>query len=794
MQKYLNQLITFCFSVFCFMQTAVGQLQEVYVRAKVQFDAQHTVAQLAALGIEADHGNYTPGRGLTSEFSQTELKLIQNVGFKTHVLIPDMFQWHKAHVDDPARDRSGCAGGGPTKFDYPTPVNFTPGTYAGFYRYQEMLDMLDSMVAKYPNLITVRKPITDTIRTHENRPLFWVRMSDNPNQDESEPEVLYTALHHAREPNSMSQMLFYMWYLLENYATNDEARYILNNVELYFVPCINPDGYLRNETEAPDGGGFWRKNMRDNGDGTKGVDLNRNYGYQWGYDNIGSSPETVSEVYRGTAAFSEPETRMMRVFCDQHQFQFALNYHTSGNLLIYPWAWSDMVAKPEFVEYGNLLTEENKYRSGIATQTVGYQVNGSSDDYMYGGKNIFAFTPEVGTLGFWPPISEIEQFTKANVRMNLLTAQLPLKLAIPLKKEIEITSSTQGKAIFDLKNIGLSAATFQVEAVPNSLAVQAITNGQLQVALTALESKPIQINFTLKPGIQSGDTIRIRVIINNGFYNRTETIERIYYGPSLQLFNSPMSSLNGWTSADPAQWQLTTEEFFSAPTSCTDTPNGDYLDDSFSITYLSDPIIIPTTATSARLRYKAKWSLEEGYDMAQVFALVNGNFTPLCATSSVFNVNNAVGIPAYSGYNMDNWSDECIDLSDYKGQTLDQLGFLLDSDELIADDGFYFDDVVLEYNSVSGTVQIPLDGIQTMSITPNPATQQTRISWKGLSGPAEWIKITDASGHEVLTYKITKNSADNADITIQSLVSGTYQVTVHSTSGKQIGGKLTVQK
>jgi carboxypeptidase T len=788
--KFLYQF--FLVGIFLVPRPGFAQLQEIYVRAKVQLDAQHTIAQLAALGIEADHGNYTPGRGLTSEFSQRELKLIQDAGFRTCVLIPDVYQWHKTHVDG-VQERGSCDGASKT-FDYATPVNFTPGTYAGFYRYQEMLLMLDAMQQKYPDLISIRVPISDTLKTHQGRPVFWVRMSDNPMQNESEPEVLYTALHHAREPNSMSQMLFYMWYLLENYATNPEAKYILDNTELYFVPCVNPDGYLRNEFEAPDGGGFWRKNMRDNDDGTFGVDLNRNYGYQWGFDNIGSSPDTQSDVYRGPEAFSEPETRLLKLFCEQHQFQFALNYHTSGNLLIYPWAWSDTLAKPEFKEYANLLTEENNYTHGIATQTVGYQVNGNSDDYMFALQNIMSFTPEVGTMGFWPPISEIEQFTKANVRMNLLTAQLPLRLALPTNKRLEVNTPTQGKALFDLKRFGLTVATFQVSLEPASPAIQSVTTGAQTAILNHLESKPLEFAYTLAPGIKSGDTLRVRVLINNGSYTRTEVIEHIYFGQSIQLFASQMSNLNDWASSDPDAWKLTTAQFFSAPTSCTDSPNGDYLDDAFSNIQLTKSIQIPASATRAWLRYKAKWSLERGYDMAYLYYNSGAAFVPLCATSSVYNVNNFIGEPAYSGYQMDDWSDECADLSALIGQPNLEIGFALDSDEFIGDDGFYFDDVVLEYASTSGITQIPLQDAAMLTIQPNPATTQVRIGWKGLSAQANRVSVTDAAGREVFVKTLDEKDTHFTEVAVQNLPAGSYRVVVFDQSGGQIVGNLAVQK
>ena len=138
-------------------------------------------------------------------------------------------------------------------------MNYEDGSMGGYLTYDELLATLDEMVNLYPNLITARAPIGN-ILTHENRPIYWLRLSDNPNVEEAEPEVLYTALHHAREPNSLSQMVFYLWYLLENYDSDPEVKYLVDNTAMYFIPCINPDGYIYNETNDPNGGGLWRKN------------------------------------------------------------------------------------------------------------------------------------------------------------------------------------------------------------------------------------------------------------------------------------------------------------------------------------------------------------------------------------------------------------------------------------------------------------------------------------------------------------------------------------------------------
>ena len=93
------------------------------------------------------------------------------------------------------------------------------------------------------------------------------------------------------------------------------------------------------------------------------MDLNRNYGYFWGYDDTGSSPNGWSETYRGTAAFSEAEAQNLRDFSNVHTFKLTLNNHTYGNLLIYPWGYAPFYTadSAQFDDYGSHLTTYNKY-------------------------------------------------------------------------------------------------------------------------------------------------------------------------------------------------------------------------------------------------------------------------------------------------------------------------------------------------------------------------------------------------------------------------------------------------
>ncbi|MGA2667547.1 MAG: M14 family zinc carboxypeptidase, partial [Ignavibacteria bacterium] len=178
----------------------------------------------------------------------------------------------------------------------------------GYLKYAELVSKLDSMRIEYPNLVSVKWSIGNTI---ESRQMWVVRITKNPDAPTGRPEVLLHALIHAREPMGMEQQLYFVYWLLENYNIDPIATYILNNREIYWMPFFNPDGYVYNETYS---GGNWRCNRHITTGNCGPVDLNRNFGiYQfWNSTNGGSSTDPCSGgsgTYRGTLPFSEIESQ-----------------------------------------------------------------------------------------------------------------------------------------------------------------------------------------------------------------------------------------------------------------------------------------------------------------------------------------------------------------------------------------------------------------------------------------------------------------------------------------------------
>ena len=221
----------------------------------------HTIRQLAAVGVEVDHGAYKAGVSFTTDFSAQEEQAITQAGFTYDILISDVAAHYASQNNTatmaPSTRAVTC--GSPTGYNVITPSHFHNGSMGGFYTYQQILDVLDSMHTLYPNLITARQQI-DTFHSIEGRPLYWLRISNHPDSNQAtKPQILYTALHHAREPAGFTDLIFYMWYLLENYNTSAEVKALVDHTEFYILPCVNPDGYIYNQTTNPNGGGMWRK-------------------------------------------------------------------------------------------------------------------------------------------------------------------------------------------------------------------------------------------------------------------------------------------------------------------------------------------------------------------------------------------------------------------------------------------------------------------------------------------------------------------------------------------------------
>jgi len=418
---------------------------------------------LTTLGLALDHVT-REGDEVVLAASEWDLSALERAGIRYEVVIDNLESHYAARL---AAERAlwGDADPGDTP-------GFGFGSMGGYYNWSEVVGKLDEMRTNYPALITAKASLG---LSHEGRDVWMVKISDHPDLNEGEPAVLYTALTHAREPEGMMLLVYYMFYLLENYGTDPEATYLVNEREMFFVPVVNPDGYERNWTTDPGGGGMWRKNRRNNGGGVYGVDLNRNYGYYWGYDNQGSSPNPSSDVYRGPAPFSEPETSAIRAFHQGRTIRTAFHYHTYGNYEIHPFGIAPNAFPPEpdhslYQFFGFEISAMNGYLVGNSWGTVSYAVNGDAVDWSYGEQTeknkVFAFIPEVGTQGdgFWPPSTRILPLAELNRGPNLYWAWTAGARAVltGVLAGPEVPAGATSPVVAEVANYGLGAAAIDL--------------------------------------------------------------------------------------------------------------------------------------------------------------------------------------------------------------------------------------------------------------------------------------------------------------------------------------------
>ncbi|SDO79815.1 Zinc carboxypeptidase [Streptomyces sp. cf386] len=210
------------------------------------------------------------------------------------------------------------------------------------YRTIAQLDSVTSALAAwFPQLCTRTQLPEPSV---QGRPVFALRLRAGGGANRR--GVLFVGGTHARElmnPDALVELavdLVVSYFNGTNVVyggrtwTAQEVKLVLESLDLWFVPCVNPDG--RHHVMTVDG--MWRKNLRDNpGTACDGVDLNRNAAILWGVTEGQTSCSPCSEVFVGSGAFSEPETRNVKHLLDTQNIHTFADVHSFSELVLYPW-------------------------------------------------------------------------------------------------------------------------------------------------------------------------------------------------------------------------------------------------------------------------------------------------------------------------------------------------------------------------------------------------------------------------------------------------------------------------
>ncbi|ABM04188.1 peptidase M14, carboxypeptidase A [Psychromonas ingrahamii 37] len=260
-----------------------------------------------------------------------------------------------------------------------------------YVSYQETIDFLNTAATLYPDLIKVQS----IGETWEKRPIMMATISMDVANADTKPALLYTGTIHAREWIGIELANNFIKYIIDNYQFNPKLQQALTLNTLYIVPCLNPDGFEFSRTHFS----FWRKNRRDNGDSTFGVDLNRNFGVRFK-----TRSDTSSNTYSGPSGFSEPETCAIRDFVETHKnITIALDYHSQGNVF-FPAHKFNHEAEIDTTDLNTLCANMAFEIEKVTGRKYGIHrgkpptnlINGSAREYYY-NRGILSTVVEVGT-------------------------------------------------------------------------------------------------------------------------------------------------------------------------------------------------------------------------------------------------------------------------------------------------------------------------------------------------------------------------------------------------------------
>ncbi|MHA1223244.1 MAG: M14 family zinc carboxypeptidase [Candidatus Heimdallarchaeaceae archaeon] len=315
-----------------------------------------------------------------------------------------------------------------------------------YHNYDELTAKLYSLEAHFPELVDLFS-IGHSTQGRE----LWVVKLTNETASSAKVEFYVVGAHHAREAITVENCLYFIDKLINGTLEgNTTFEQLLEKTEIYVIPLLNPDGHSI----------LWwypwmRKNMRKSDDdfdrtyidefevkevwdqatnrsvtiaedsedpdteigedGPGGVDLNRNYDFQW-YGS-GSSSQRSSFVYRGPMPDSEPETQAMIEFAWEHDFRYALSLHSGVEAIIIPWGYTNE-NPPHYTELNDTMYKIKEITAIPTWEEIGgYNVNGEWGDWMLARRDILPFTFE--TYGnpmspyiwdaFNPPADEVIQ-------------------------------------------------------------------------------------------------------------------------------------------------------------------------------------------------------------------------------------------------------------------------------------------------------------------------------------------------------------------------------------------------
>ncbi len=234
-----------------------------------------------------------------------------------------------------------------------------------YHHYPDLTTELQDLAASHPDTVK----LTSIGQSVQGRSLWQVEVTDFSAEDDGKSTIYIDGGHHGNEQLGMELAVRLVHEAVEGRLSSPE---ILAKTHFFIVPMVNPDG-----------------NMMDQRQNANGVDLNRNYAFEW-----------TDEADHGSGPESEPESRAnadsMRAIDEAYGIDLYLTGHTGTNVLIYSWAWTlDKAPDDDMLAHiGATATNLTGVTTGQTSQLL-YIATGSSKDFGYGELGAPSFTYEV---------------------------------------------------------------------------------------------------------------------------------------------------------------------------------------------------------------------------------------------------------------------------------------------------------------------------------------------------------------------------------------------------------------
>jgi len=586
-----------------------------------------------------------------------------------------------------------------------------------------------------------------------------IKITDNPTVEENEPEVQWIGAHHGNETISVEVCYYMIEYLLDNYGSDSDVTWLVNERELWVIPVLNPDGLIAGS--------------RYNGNGE---DLNRNYLSPDG-SNVGS-------------AFSEPETQALRDFDIGKNPVTSLTFHSGAEYVNYLWDYSYDPTPDEPM----LITISNGYSSytgyPVTNGADWYVAVGTCQDWCYDTRGEIDTTIELSN-SFEPPASSIDAICSDNIDAMIYQAKLSGRGITGLVTDsgngdpiyATISIPEIGKDVYTDPDVGdyhrmVESGTYTVVCTAEGYPTETVYN------VTAGLDTFVVVNFELEPpprGTIAGyvtdesmNPIAATVELTDvggftttadpatGYYEITQipvgdhdvsaslsgyssvtredvlvqeqlTTSEDFTLHSAVFFDDLESGIGEWT----GDWSLTTENASSPTHSLTDSPGGDYGNYASTTTTLAGSIDL-SGHSEASMSFDLSINTESGYDYLYVEVSGNGG-------------SSWTQVASYDGVQT-SWSTEEIDLTSYAGSSAFKVRFILESDSWVTADGAYVDNIAIFGDPTLTDVE-EQEYIRRLAVSnyPNPFNRGTSIALELPGEAAVDLRVFDVSGRLVTT-------------------------------------------